>query len=503
MIDPQQLQPATVWRHFLNICRIPRPSRHEQGVRDYVLAFAAEHGIAATSDAAGNLILRKPATPGREDRPCVVLQGHMDMVCQKRHGSPHDFLRDPIVPRLADGWLIADDTTLGADNGLGMAMALSVLEAGDMAHGPLEVLLTVDEETGMSGAQGLAPGLLQAELLINIDTEDWGEFYLGCAGGVDVNLHHRFTLAPSPDNGEVVRISVGGLHGGHSGVDIHLERGNAIKLLVRVLAALQCVPGFRIARISGGSARNALPRDAEATVVIAPGSHAALEACVQQCEATFRDELGGVDEGVSVACDRLDEVLPATPSALDQGRLIALLLAAPHGVRRMSRRVPGVVETSNNFGVLNLQHGELNANFMVRSLLASGTRQLATEIEALCALAGMEVALDGAYPGWSPDPGSRLLAHFQQVYRREFGASAAVKVIHAGLECGILAAKYPAMDMISFGPDIRGAHAPGERVRVASVAQAWQLLGSVLAALPPREAWLSGNNAAKDGERAQ
>jgi dipeptidase D len=372
----------------------------------------------------------------------VVLQAHLDMVCQKNASTAHDFSRDAIVPRLAEGWLIADDTTLGADNGIGVALILAALEDATLVHGPLEALLTVDEEAGMGGAHGLAADVLQGRLMLNLDTEDWGEFYLGCAGGLDVNVSRSGAGEPVPGGFEAWQIGLAGLRGGHSGVDIHEERGNAIKLLVRVLRALEATLPLRLAGLVGGTARNALPREARASV-----------------------------------CLPAEAVLAAGEQAV----WLASLHAAPHGVRRRSLAVPGVVETSNNLGMVDLGPGGGHCNFMVRSLVDSGSQALADEIASLFALSASQVDISGHYPGWRPDPGSPLLALAQQVFRREFGAESTVQVIHAGLECGLIAARYPGIDIVSFGPTIRGAHAPGERVEIESVGKAWRLLAAILA----------------------
>ena len=465
------LSPAPVWAHFASLCAIPRPSKHEAALRGHLAAWAAARGIAHRVDAAGNLTLTKPATAGREDRPGVVLQGHLDMVCQQNAGTGHDFHRDPIRPVRDDGWLVAETTTLGADNGIGVALALAVLDADDLAHGPLEVLLTVDEEAGMGGAQGLAPGALAGRLMINLDTENWGEFYLGCAGGLDALLDHPVGQVPWPDGHLPLRIVLDGLRGGHSGVDIHLERGNAIKLLVRALRGLEEACAIAVAAITGGTARNAIPREAEARVAVAPGAASLLGETVGRLEALFRQELAGADDGLNLRCLPA-EAFPSVCAPDGQRRLLAALHAAPNGVKRWSTRVPGVVETSDNLGVLNLAGGRCKATFMVRSLVDSGSRALGREIADLFSLIGARVELTGDYPGWAPNPASKLLALAQAVYGREFGGTAAVKVIHAGLECGIIGAKHPGLDILSFGPDIRGAHAPGERVRVESVAQA-------------------------------
>ncbi len=475
------LQPAPVWGHFATLCRIPRASKQEAALRDALREWAFLRGLVAEVDAAGNLLIRKPATPGRERGLGVVLQAHLDMVCQKNADSAHDFSLDPIVPVSRDGWLVAEKTTLGADNGIGVALILAVLESHDIEHGPLEALLTVDEEAGMGGARGLAPGMLQGRLMLNLDTEDWGEFYLGCAGGVDVNVSRPAQAEPVPAGLQGWRITLSGLRGGHSGVDIHEERGNAIKLLVRALCSLAGSFPLRLAELKGGTARNALPREAVAVLALPECEGARLEAAVAALAQQLRGELAGIDEGLqlAVAAAPLIGLLP-----LEEQRVwLASLHAAPHGVRRMSRQVPGVVETSNNLGMVDLSASGGSCNFMVRSLIDSGSQALADEIASLWALSSTLVEQEGHYPGWAPNPASALLKRCQAVYRRDFGADSKVQVIHAGLECGIIGAKYPGMDIVSFGPTIRGAHAPGERVEVASVERCWRLLSAILAEL--------------------
>lgn len=476
-----ELEPKAVWEHFQVLCDIPRPSKHEHQIRDYLKGWADLNGLASVVDAAGNLIIRKPATPGMEDRPGVVLQGHLDMVCQANAGTPHDFFHDPIRPVLRDGWLIAENTTLGADNGIGVALALAVLASKDLQHGPIEALFTLDEEQGMGGALGLEHGLLEGRYLLNLDTEEWGEFYLGCAGGVDVNVTRDCATEAAPAGSQGMELAVSGLKGGHSGSDIHLGRGNANKILVRALVALEREAGIRLAGFHGGSARNALAREAFAEFACPAGSREQVSARIDALQQTLRDELAGIDDGVTLSLKPVAVTRVLLPA--DQRAVLAALNAAPHGVKAMSARVTGVVETSNNLGVMTLADGKLFANFMVRSLIDSGTRMLAEEIASLFSLIGADVASEGEYPGWAPNPDSKLLALCQAVYAREFGGASHVKVIHAGLECGIIGAKYPQMDMVSFGPNITGAHAPGERVEVASVARSWELLKAILKAV--------------------
>ena len=475
------LQPVTVWTHFATLCTIPRASKNESRLRDTLKAWAEARGLNATVDAAGNLIIRKPASPGRENHPGVILQSHLDMVCQKNADSDHDFSHDSIKPILREGWLIAEKTTLGADNGIGVALMLAVLEDTSLAHGPLEALFTVDEEAGMGGARGLAADVLQGQLMLNLDTEEWGEFYLGCAGGLELNVERDGEPEAVPANCEIAGIFLHGLRGGHSGVNIHEERGNAIKLLVRVLHELAAKFPFRLAGLQGGSARNALPREALATIALPAATLAELPGLLSEMQVRLRQELSGVDEGL------LLEVVPGAAtqvmSLAEQSTWLASLHAAPHGVRRMSRQVPGVVETSNNLGMVDLQAGRGSCNFMVRSLLDSGSIALADEIVSLFALSRTPAEKAGYYPGWAPNPASPLLALCQAVYRRDFGAESSVQVIHAGLECGIIGAKYPGLDIVSFGPTIRGAHAPGESVETSSVDRSWALLKAILAAV--------------------
>lgn len=476
------LQPAIVWRHFATLCATPRASKQEAALVGQLADWARARGLGVRIDAAGNLLLRKPATAGREGAPGVILQAHLDMVCQKNGDSAHDFARDPIAAVERDGWLGAETTTLGADNGIGVALILAALEDDSLAHGPLEALLTVDEEAGMGGARGLAAGELQGRLMLNLDTEAWGEFFLGCAGGLDVDVRRPGVGEAAPEGWSFCRIALRGLRGGHSGVDIHEGRGNAIKLLVRVLDELAATTPFRLARLYGGTARNALPREAWATLVVA--DPAALRAPLAALQASLRGELQGVDDGLALQL----EILPEAPggrvlAAPEQAVWLASLHAAPHGVLRMSRQVEGVVETSNNLGIVELGPEGGHANFMVRSLVDSAGLALARQIASLFALSATAVEFSGEYPGWAPNPASPLLALCQAVYRREFGGESSVRVIHAGLECGIIGAKYPGLDVVSFGPTIRGAHAPGEAVEIASVGRCWQLLRAILAAI--------------------
>ncbi|MCK9283557.1 MAG: aminoacyl-histidine dipeptidase [Rhodocyclaceae bacterium] len=480
------LEPAAVWRHFGTLCRIPRVSKHEQVLREHLSQWAAARGLDSRIDAGGNLLIRKAASPGMEDRAPVILQGHIDMVCQKNAGVDHDFHRDPIRPRLVDGWLVADQTTLGADNGIGVALALAALESAELRHGPLEVLLTVDEEAGMGGARNLPAGVLQGELLINLDTEEWGRFYLGCAGGMDVVAETRYVEQALPADFAMLQISIGGLVGGHSGIDIHRGRGHAIHLLVNMLDELKSVAPYRLSALEGGTARNAIPREACADIAVARGDIDRIGAWIERRQRELRQALAATDGQLTLSCAVSTTPADRAANTADQARMLDALAHVHQGVKRVSTDFAGVVETSNNLGVVRLGKGCAEAVCMVRSLIDGEAERLADETVATFDNAGWAARKTGAYPGWRPDPKSPLLELSQQVYAGEFGARAAVEVIHAGLECGLIGARYPQLDMISFGPDIRGAHAPGERVCIESVGRTWRLLGAILAAIPPR-----------------
>ncbi len=479
----KNLQPSTVWSHFVTMCAIPRPSLREKELRDHLIGWAQARGIAARVDGAGNLILSKPASPGSEARPGVVLQGHLDMVCQANAGTMHDFERDPIDAVVRDGWIVAEQTTLGADNGIGVALALAALEEPGLLHPPLEVLLTVNEESGMDGARGLAGGTLQGSTLINLDTEEWGHFYLGCAGGVDVEVRHDCELQASPADYALVRFEVSGLRGGHSGIDIHRVRGNAIKLLAEALRDLAVHTDVRLVEMKGGTARNAIPREAYAVCAVPAVIAATIDVWVQHRNQAWQQRYAEEDASVSFAC-RHDDGRPGSGiSRAEQDRLLAFLDTTASGVSLMSDAFPGVVDTSDNLGVVALEQGAFRATYKVRSLHDGRADALADKLVSLAAAYALRAWKDGMYPGWTPDPSSGLLALCQQVYTVQFGQPASLQVIHAGLECGILAASHPHLDMISFGPDIRGAHAPGECVEIESVARCWQLLKAVLQAL--------------------
>jgi len=474
------LEPRLVWDHFATLCAIPRQSKQEAALREHLRAWARRLELENEVDAIGNLLLRKPASPGCEDRPGVVLQGHLDMVCQQNAGTGHDFARDPIRPVLRDGWLIAEHTTLGADNGIGVALALAALEDNTLVQPPLEVLLTVDEEAGMGGARRLRPGTLRGRYLINLDTEEWGEFYLGCAGGMDVEASRACAREPLPAGYAIWRLAVSGLVGGHSGIDIQRGRGNAIKLLLEGLRELAARLDARLIALEGGSARNAIPREAFAQFALPAAAGERLPALLDELLAKWRPLLAGIDEGLVLSGLPMASHNELALAPADQDSVLDFLDRAANGVARMSDDFPGVVETSDNLGVVKLEGDFCRAVFMVRSLRDAEAVKLADRLIADAAKHAFQAKKVGPYPGWTPKPASRLLALAERAYAREFGQPARLQVIHAGLECGLLAASHPALDMLSFGPDIRGAHAPGERVETDSVARCWTLLKAVL-----------------------
>lgn len=474
------LQPQIVWSHFATLCAIPRASYQEAALRDHLIGWARARGVESQVDGAGNLILRKPGSPGCEALPGVILQGHLDMVCQANSGTRHDFAKDAIEAVVREGWVVAEQTTLGADNGIGVALALAALEQPGLVHPPLEVLLTVNEESGMDGARGLASGTLRGTWLINLDTEEWGHFYLGCAGGVDVEVRHDCVREAIPPDHAIVRFEVAGLRGGHSGIDIHLGRGNAIKLLTEALRDLAAHCDLRLIAMQGGSARNAIPREAYAVCALPAAVAANLEEWGQHRYDAWRARFAAVDADVSFLCQEGERQSLTALRQDERDRLLTFLDVAPNGVDRLSADFPGVTDTSSNLGVVALAEGEFRATFKVRSLADDRAGALADKLVAHAAAQGLQAGTGGAYPGWTPDPASSLLALCQRVYVAQYGQEASLQVIHAGLECGLLAASHPQLEMISFGPDIRGAHAPGEKVEITSVARCWELLQAIL-----------------------
>jgi len=475
------LEPRPLWQHFDAILAIPRPSKHEERARRYVLDEAEKRGLRWRQDATGNVVVEKPASPGKEEAPVVVLQGHLDMVTEKNSGTVHDFDRDPIVPRREGEWVKATGTTLGADNGIGAAAMLAVMTADDLVHGPLELLFTVDEETGLTGVLALDPAAiaLTGRRLLNLDSEEEGAVTIGCAGGSASHLTLALETAPAPTGATALDVRLSGLKGGHSGMEIHLQRGNAVKLLARaLLAALQQTP-FHLAAFQGGNKHNALPREATARVVVPANARNAFAAAVERETAAIQDEIRTADPDLKIEIAEAPAAERVwTPAA--SRKALDLLNALPHGVQAMSNDIPGLVETSLNVATATGTDGALAILISIRSSVASAMRDTKRRLRAIAELAGAEVVETEGYSGWKPNPASPLLARFQQVHRRLTGKDAELRAVHAGLECGVLGEKFPGMDMISFGPVIEGAHSPDERVEVESVGRFYRLLIEVL-----------------------
>ncbi|MDF1894230.1 beta-Ala-His dipeptidase [Rahnella contaminans] len=485
MSELSQLSPQPLWDIFAKICSIPHPSYHEEALAKHIVEWAQEKGIHAERDEVGNILLRKPATKGMENRKAVALQAHLDMVPQKNNDTVHDFTKDPIQPFIEDGWVKARGTTLGADNGIGLASALAVLADESVEHGPLEVLLTMTEETGMAGAFGLQPNWLQSEILINTDSETEGEIYMGCAGGIDFTATLPLSREAVPAGFTTLKLTLKGLKGGHSGADIHLGLGNASKLLVRFLSEHADTLGLRLLDFTGGTLRNAIPREAIATLAIAADKADALKAAAQEFLATIQFELSAVEKKIAFVVEAAESTAKAL-SKDSQGKFIALLNATPNGVIRMSDDVKGVVETSLNVGVVTMKDDEVAINSLIRSLIDSGKEYVVSMLNSLSELAGAKSLAKGSYPGWKPEPSSPVMTLVRETYETLFSKTPNIMVIHAGLECGLFKKPYPDMDMVSIGPTITGPHSPDEQVEIASVELYWKLLTALLKAIPER-----------------
>jgi dipeptidase D len=473
------LEPRILWRYFLDLARIPRGSRNEATAAEWVADQARALGCVVERDDAGNVLARKAATAGRSGRPGIALQAHVDMVCEKNEGTAHDFLKDPIQVWRDGDVLRARGTTLGADNGIGVAAALAVLASPDLSHGPLEVLVTIDEETGLTGANNVQPGWLRSSMMLNLDSEEEGELTIGCAGGVDTVAVRRLTLDAAPAGSAAMRVKVTGLKGGHSGIDIGAGRGNPIRILGQVLEALAPEHALRLAAVRGGNKRNAIPREASAIVVIGAGGEAALRAGVARQEREWRAALGAFDPNLAISVE--SATADTVMSADDARAVVGLLLAGPHGVEAMSPDIPGLVQTSTNLGLVETRDGLVEVNFLSRSAIDASKHALAARIAATCRVAGFEARHSGGYPGWKPDPGASIVRLVNGVHEEIFGKPMVVKAIHAGLECGLIGEKYPEMEMASIGPSMWDVHTPDEHVSIPSVASFWRLLVGILA----------------------
>lgn len=481
-----KLEPRELWKHFHSLTCTPRPSGHEAQVRKFVSGVGKERGLETIVDDAGNVIIRKPATPGLENRKGVILQAHLDMVPQKNSDSEHDFTRDPIATTIENGWVKAVGTTLGADNGIGVAAALAVLESETIEHGPIEALFTANEEAGMTGALGLRPGTLKGTILMNLDSEDEGELFIGCAGGMDAIATFDCGRSPLPSGYAGLKIAVTGLKGGHSGMDIDLGRGNANKIMNRLLLDSEPDYGVLLSSIEGGSLRNAIPRESFAHVAVPENRTQEFLDSLNVLADAIRREFAVADPGLrieAVNAEPPDSVID--PEVAD--RLFKAIQACPNGVMRMSTEMDGLVETSNNLAMVKTGEKRIVVECLLRSSVNSAREDLQSMIGSLFALAGATICFEGGYPGWKPDQASPILKVMRETYASKFGNWPEVRAVHAGLECGIIGGKYPGLDMISFGPTIRHPHSPGEKVEIASVGRFWEFLTATLAAVPDKE----------------
>ncbi len=480
-----KLQPNAVWKHFYNLTQIPRPSKFEKAAVDYVVKFAKDNNLEVIIDKVGNVIIRKQATPGMENKKGIILQGHLDMVPQKNSDKKHDFEKDPIEAFIDGDWVTANGTTLGADNGIGVAATLAVLEDKTLKHGLIEALFTIDEETGMTGAFGLQPGVLKGDILMNLDSEDEGELYVGCAGGLDANIELAYDSIAIPSSMYFAKISVTGLKGGHSGMDISSGRANAIKLLFRFLYNLEKEMPFMLVSFDGGSLRNAIPREAFATVAIPADKKTKLENIIKTYLNIYKGEFSLVEPDLSMTSQQAE----AAKKAIDtksQAAIIRSVFGCPNGVIRMSDSMAGLVETSTNLSRVFNENGKFVAQCLLRSSVDSSKDALAQKIASVFELAGAKVEFSGGYPGWKPNMESPILKTMREVYNNKFGKIPEIKAIHAGLECGLLGGVYPNLDMISFGPTIRYPHSPDEKVNIATVQKFWDYLVEVLKSVPSK-----------------
>ena len=472
------LEPQLLWDHFAALAAIPRGSKNEAAATTHVVAFAARVGLPAKVDSVGNVVISKPGTKGLEKKPAIVLQGHLDMVCEKNSGTVHDFTKDPIRLIVSGDEVKADGTTLGADNGIGCAAAFALLESKDVAHPPLECLFTIDEETGMTGANALAPGFITATRMLNLDTEEEGAVYVGCAGGVDTVASTTVARVAPAAGASPYRISVTGLRGGHSGCDIHEGRVNALKVLARAVSEAEAF-GFAPATLDGGSKRNAIAREAFASGWADPARETELKEALAKLEADVRSEAGRFDNPVNLGLERVDAA-PNPLATADAKRIVGFLHASPHGVLGWSPDIPGLVQTSTNLAIIETKDNEISFATSQRSSVDSAKKDAGRQMATSMNLAGLSVTQGDGYPGWKPNVSSPILGVAKGVHAELFGREPEVKAIHAGLECGIIGEKFPGMDTISFGPTIRNAHSPDECVSIPSVQNFWTYLTALL-----------------------
>ena len=483
----EDLKPQGVFHYFAEICKVPRPSKKEEKIIAYLQAFGKKHNLETLTDEVGNVLIKKAATPGMENRKTIVLQSHVDMVCEKNNDVQHDFLNDPIETEIDGEWLKAKGTTLGADNGIGVATELAILADDTIAHGPLECLFTIDEETGLTGAFALKEGFMNGDILLNLDSEDEGELFIGCAGGIDTVAQFAYQEVDVPAGYFCCKVQVKGLKGGHSGGDIHLGRGNANKILNRFLSQTLKKYDMYLCEIDGGNLRNAIAREAHAVIALPEADKHAVRADLNIFAAEVQAEYNVTDPDLQLL---MESEAPRT-KAIDKDttkRLLQAIYAVPHGVYAMSQDIPGLVETSTNMASVKMKPGNIiRIETSQRSSTASSKRDMNTMVRTVFEMAGAEVSSGEGYPGWKPNPHSEILEIATASYKRLFGVDAKVKAIHAGLECGLFLDKYPTLDMISFGPTLQGVHSPDERMLIPTVQKFWDHLLDILKNAPVKK----------------
>jgi dipeptidase D len=485
MNDIRKLEPGPLWSFFYDITQIPHPSKKEKKITDYVVKFGKDHKLETIVDKIGNVIIRKPATKGMEKRQGVILQTHLDMVPQKNNDKKHDFEKDPIQAIIDGDWVKANGTTLGSDNGIGVAAALAVLASKELQHGPVEALFTIDEETGMTGVFGLKKGILKGDILMNLDSEDEHELCVGCAGGIDVSGAMKYDEENAPARMNAYRITATGLKGGHSGVDISLGRANSNKLLFRFLMQAESDFGIRLAEAAGGNLRNAIPRESYAVLLVASAKAKSFEKFVKGYEKMYRAEFAETEPNLSFSCKKCEKPVKIMAKQ-DQYKIIRALFVCPNGVLRMSQAMKGLVETSNNMAIVKCARGKLEVHNLCRSSVNTSKESNAWKIAAVFHLIGAKVTMSGAYPGWKPNMASPILKVLSSTFTKMFGTAPDVKAIHAGLECAIIGGVYPNLDMISFGPTIKYPHSPDEKVNIPSVKKFFDFLCETLKQVPAK-----------------
>ena len=473
------LDPEIVWQRFYEISQVPRPSKKEEKILRYLRNIAKELSLKIKEDSVGNMVMSVKATPGYENAKTVVLQSHVDMVCEKNKGTDHDFNNDPITLVRDGDWIRAEGTTLGSDNGIGIAASIAVASDRDVIHGPLELLFTVDEETGLTGANNLRPGFITGKTLLNLDSEEGGSFYVGCSGGQDTVGIFEIEEMNASKGLAAYDLLVGGLKGGHSGLDIHVGRANAIKLLGRFLNKLEGI-NHQVAEITGGSKRNAIPREAEATVLLNPSDEEIVKKMVNTFFEEAMMEYQKNDGGLKIELIKKEKSFDTVFTKDFLVKMVNVILALPHGVIAMSSDIPDLVETSTNLATIVREGGKITIETSQRSSIEGAKHYIASSVESLFKLTDAEIFSGSGYPGWKPNLNSEILRISKEVYEKLFEKEPQIKAIHAGLECAILGERYPGLDMVSFGPTIRGAHSPDERVSIIEVERFYDLLKAIL-----------------------